>query len=408
MEPDPAGVVVDVARAILDDLPALTTEMTDWFIEVIPEFRHDEVVRRLMVSSTAANLNAIVDMLVHDIPLEQIAVPAAAAEYARLFAQHDLSLEALLRAYRLGEHRFVTWGVSALDARAHEVDTRLALAAVTHLTRRVNRYIDHVIEGLITIYEAERREWDGRAGADRAIQIRTLLNAEGVSQESAQKLVDVPLDGHHQAAIAWVPADEPPTGTLKAVTRVLADVAGRAPLTMMADDRTLWAWVSGPTPPQLDVTALREGLGSLPEVTMTLGAPGRGLDGFRGSLREAQRARAIVGRMQHPSPVTRFDDVAVTALLTSDLTDLHRWVERKLPGLLGDDASLAQLRETVRVYLACNGSYTQAALQLHMHKNTVRYRVRKVEELTGRSLLEDRLDVEVALRASEQLRNRTR
>ncbi|WP_242625571.1 helix-turn-helix domain-containing protein [Streptomyces sp. BK022] len=50
-------------------------------------------------------------------------------------------------------------------------------------------------------------------------------------------------------------------------------------------------------------------------------------------------------------------------------------------------------------YLDSGGSYTQAATRLHLHKNTVHYRIRKAEELLGRPLAEDRLDVEVALLA---------
>ena len=57
---------------------------------------------------------------------------------------------------------------------------------------------------------------------------------------------------------------------------------------------------------------------------------------------------------------------------------------------------LVQLRDTVRVFLDCDGSYTQAAARLHLHKNTVHYRVRKAEELRGRPLAGDRLDVEVS------------
>ncbi len=73
--------------------------MTAMFINIIPEFRHDQAVQRLMVASTSSNLSAVVDMLMLGISLEDISVPPAAAEYARRFAQHDLSLEALLRAY---------------------------------------------------------------------------------------------------------------------------------------------------------------------------------------------------------------------------------------------------------------------------------------------------------------------
>src|SRR6185295_17644437 len=88
--------------------------MTAMFINIIPEFRHDQAVQRLMVASTSSILSAVVDILMLGISLEDISVPPAAAEYARRFAQHDLSLEALLRAYRLGEHTFLQWALETL------------------------------------------------------------------------------------------------------------------------------------------------------------------------------------------------------------------------------------------------------------------------------------------------------
>src|SRR4051812_50092880 len=74
-------------------LPDLTPVMTAMFINIIPEFRHDQAVQRLMVASTSSNLSAVLDMLMLGISLEDISVPPAAAEYARRFAQHDLSLK---------------------------------------------------------------------------------------------------------------------------------------------------------------------------------------------------------------------------------------------------------------------------------------------------------------------------
>jgi DNA-binding PucR family transcriptional regulator len=44
----------------------------------------------------------------------------------------------------------------------------------------------------------------------------------------------------------------------------------------------------------------------------------------------------------------------------------------------------------------------QCAAELHVHVNTLRYRIRRIEELTGRDLgsLEDRVDFFLALRAT--------
>jgi DNA-binding PucR family transcriptional regulator len=376
------------------------------FVEVIPEFRHDETVRALMVASTSSNLSAIVDLLAHSIPAEQITVPPAAAEYARRFAQHSLSLEALLRAYRLGENRFMQWAIAALD-RIGGVPTEVALAAVSELSRRTNSYIDQVVEGLIEIYETERRRWSSRTGAARAAQVRVVLETDSLSEAAAHQLLGMPLAGWHRAAIAWLPADGPKDdGLLQVAARLFSEAAGHGvPLTMLADERTLWAWVRHPAPSEIDLARLRDGVAATRGgLRMALGAQGSGLAGFRGSLREATRARAVAETTDDAGlAVVSFDDVAVTALLTHQWDDLQRWVARVLGDLGGDAPGCRELRETVRVFLESSSSYTQAAGLLHLHKNTVYYRVRKAEELRGRPLTEARLDVEVALRAATLL-----
>jgi DNA-binding PucR family transcriptional regulator len=66
-----------------------------------------------------------------------------------------------------------------------------------------------------------------------------------------------------------------------------------------------------------------------------------------------------------------------------------------------DAAHQAGLRETLEAFLDCSGSWSRTAQRLHLHVNTVRYRIGRVEELTGRDLsrLEDRVDVFLALRS---------
>jgi DNA-binding PucR family transcriptional regulator len=395
-------VVAEVARAVDAALPALTTEMTDWFVEVIPEFRHDETVRKLMVASTSANLVAIVDMLVHAIPIDRITVPPAAAEYARRFAQHDLSLEGLLRAYRLGEHRFLQWSLAAVGELKVR-DTTVALAAIADVSERVGNYIDLIIEGLIDIYETERRRWNSRTGAARAAQIRLVLESDGLGEDAAESLLGWSLGGWHQAAVVWLPSDQP--SALQAGARLLAEVSGRGtPLTMLDDDRTLWAWLTHHSPFAVDPGQLRAQAESSSPLRIALGAPAPGLAGFRGTLREARRARAVAETGgAHLGTVVSFDNVAVTALLTRDKEDLRRWVDRVLPGLIGDETATRQLRDTLRVFLELGGSYTQAAARLHLHKNTVHYRVRKAEDLLGGSITDNRLTVEVALLTAELL-----
>jgi DNA-binding PucR family transcriptional regulator len=62
----------------------------------------------------------------------------------------------------------------------------------------------------------------------------------------------------------------------------------------------------------------------------------------------------------------------------------------------------SELVRTVGTFLDCGGSWNICAERLHVHVNTVRYRIRRIEELTGRDLstMADRVDLFLALRAS--------
>jgi DNA-binding PucR family transcriptional regulator len=397
-------VVRDVAKGIQAELEHLTAEMTSMFVDVIPEFRHDDAVRRLMVASTSSNLAAIVDMLALSISLDDITVPPAAAEYARRFAQHDLSLEALLRAYRLGEHMFIQWAMNTLGRL--DLSTAEALAATSRIALLTNSYIDQVIEGVIDIYESERRRWDARSDATRAAQVRAVLDTEGLDLASAEKMLSTSLRGWHLAAIIWTGPG--PTShaaaQLRAGTAMLAAATGKAPLTISADEQTCWAWISSTGRPDLDVLCLESELRAYPALRIAIGEPSPGLGGFRQTFRDAQRARNVAATGDGPDrALVLHAHVALAGLLVDHLADVQAWAGRVLGDLMRDDEATVRLRETVQVFLHAQGSFTDAAARLHVHKNTVHYRVRKAEELLGHPLTENRLDTEVALLACAQL-----
>ena len=69
--------------------------------------------------------------------------------------------------------------------------------------------------------------------------------------------------------------------------------------------------------------------------------------------------------------------------------------------MLGPLASCTEnderLRETLRVFLCTGSSFKAAATELHLHSNSVKYRVQRAIERRGRSISDDRLDIEIAL-----------
>ncbi|MGW4706308.1 PucR family transcriptional regulator, partial [Streptomyces sp. NPDC004285] len=68
------------------------------------------------------------------------------------------------------------------------------------------------------------------------------------------------------------------------------------------------------------------------------------------------------------------------------------------PLLRAGKGSHATLLETLEVFLAHNCSWARTAEALHLHVNTVHYRIDRIQALTGRDL--SRLDHKLDLRAA--------
>ena len=142
-----------------------------------------------------------------------------------------------------------------------------------------------------------------------------------------------------------------------------------------------------------------------------ISAPAEGVAALAGALHEAQSARrlaAIRAAAAAPAPVPAVcvvtsDEVASHELLLASVPGsvLRSFRDRLLGPLLAyDERHRAELLPTLREFLACSGSWNACAARMYVHVNTVRYRIRRIEELTGRDLscLDDQVDFFLALR----------
>lgn len=87
--------------------------------------------------------------------------------------------------------------------------------------------------------------------------------------------------------------------------------------------------------------------------------------------------------------------------LLSHLTlqkDAHHFIDEWLGPLLSYDRKRkSRLVATLRVFLDNNGSYRETARQMHVHHNTVRYRMSQIDKLTQRDILNPRLRLQYQL-----------
>ena len=92
----------------------------------------------------------------------------------------------------------------------------------------------------------------------------------------------------------------------------------------------------------------------------------------------------------------RYTDVELLCLVAEQPELMQRMVAREVGPLTGADKNLGLLRETVLTHLRTL-NVEATAERLFVHKNTVRYRIGRAEELLGHSLAERSTSVELAL-----------
>jgi purine catabolism regulator len=134
----------------------------------------------------------------------------------------------------------------------------------------------------------------------------------------------------------------------------------------------------------------------------------------------ALEARALAGhghgngnRAGAGGPVATYRDLGSFQLLLSLQDDeaLRLFCDSILaPIEEGEGAYGGELMRSLEAFIECNGQWERAARQLYCHRHTLRYRIRRVEELTGRSLdsARDRIDFWLALRGRELIEQPTR
>jgi hypothetical protein len=218
-------------------------------------------------------------------------------------------------------------------------------------------------------------------------------NADRWRCDLAEELAMPPAEGTAQGAVAAALADQIvtlvpllPEGLNSAAAHAFADrLRGASPV--LDSDR------------------------SRIRLTVGVSAPAEGVAALAGALHEAQSARRLAairaaaggaGPVPAVSVVTS-DEVASHELLMASVPGsvLRSFRERLLGPLLAyDERHHAELLPTLREFLACSGSWNACAAAMYVHVNTVRYRIRRVEELTGRDLsrLDDQVDFFLALR----------
>jgi sugar diacid utilization regulator len=404
-------LAADAARTMIAGLPEMAASLYEELSGAIPELRGDQLILDLLYASIESNVESFLHHIQGLISLDDITPPTAAMAYARRLAQRGTSSNALLRAYRLGQQKAVEMAFSEISR--NEPDHEVAYQAARIMHEAAFAYVDKVAEQVVAEYEAERERWLANRNTVRATMLASLLAGEEIDVAAGENALGYRLRQNHLGVVVWDTDRESSTATLRQLESLVAAmseaVGGVGQPLFIPQDRSLgWAWIPlGRTAAEVDLERLVALVAEAgPHVRAAVGTVGPALSGFRSSHLEAVRAHTVANVAgERSETLTTFAEPGVRAvsLLTGDLPAARDLVAGALGGLAADEESAARLRETLLVFLSEGGSYLSTAERIHVHKNTVKYRVDKAVEVRGRPLDDDRFNLELALHACRWL-----
>lgn len=390
-----------LAARLANDLPVLASEVFDFVATQLDQVNADEETRALTMAACVSTVEAGLWMLAHGVPAERAHAPVAALEHARHMAARGEGINATLRFYRLGHAYF--WERWA-EAAGAAVDDRVRLI---ELLRDVSAFMFgflDVISGEVSAeLLAERDRRQRRVTAQREEVVEAILAGAHVDVARAELTLGFAFQRPQFAFICWT--DDDPGALEPAAEAVIAAVGGSRWLLISEGADELAGWVSAPRLERLVPAVLSAAVAQVAAgVHVAVGGVTSGLQGFRTSHEEAQRARRVA-RLAAPSAprLTRFEDVTLVDLLSCDLPAAQAFVAAELGGLASRDERAGELREFTLLYLTAGDSHTSAAAALGVHRNTARQRLQRAEELRGRPVTRHRSELLAALVLVEAL-----
>lgn len=243
-------------------------------------------------------------------------------------------------------------------------------------------------------------------GHRRGLVLGDLLAGRPVDPDRAGRVLGVDFSQYHWAAVLrGSPGSVVSTDDLVRFALLLARRTGGAPPLVARSGPQIWMWTRWNRPPDEErIAGLCQRLSPPPGLRAVTGPVDRGVEGFRCSLLGARAAQQSAGR----SPddwLTLFSQVPAVIVAGTDPEQGWQFATQVLGDLMKDDPWSAELRETLRLYLALDHSRAGVAARMYINRNTVAYRVEKAMGMLGKPMGSDPFDVRLALEIERSLRH---
>jgi hypothetical protein len=370
----PATRTAEVASVLLGRLPELAAQLADRIAEGVPAYRDEDLVPRAdLRESCRDNLEF---MLGHLDGAAAVDLSAPRRTGTRR-AEQGAPLDALHSAFRILFHFF--WEVLVTEARRSGA---LSDADLVEVASRVWQLHETFTTATATAYRDALTVRLLRRDQERSALVEALLEGRASDVATvweAADLLDLPYRG-----LFVVVAAEVPELARQALRGVEDRLAGRGIGS---------GWRLRPDL-HVGVVSLKSGgaLDQVVEVLRPLAVARIGVSPPYATLEDTPRALhlarvALASARPGAAELTVFDRAPLPALVVSSPETSYRLVEQVFGPLLRLPAPEREtLLATLAAHFRARGSAAGAGELLFCHPNTVRHRLRRVEQHTGRAL----------------------
>ncbi|WP_051400223.1 helix-turn-helix domain-containing protein [Haloechinothrix halophila] len=380
---NPHPLVVSAARALLGRVDELADGVSVLIEKEEPAYGDGDLVSRADLRATNRhNMVAILSQLA-GVKGPGLAAPG---ETGRKRAEQRMPLAAVLRAYRIGTG--YVWG-KLIEVAGQDPD---AAQALLELATDVWGLVDDYSQALTAAYqdavtEQMRRDARARDAALDALLAGDLL--EGARLFDCAAMLRLPHHGTFTVVCAAAsPAEE-------AVPGVEGALAWRGVRSAWRVERDAHVGVVSLTE-RVPLDDLCSYLRTHTTAPVGVSAAYSSLDGTHQAARQARLA--VAAAPEGSCEVIRYDQASIPILLASAPDAAAELVQAVLGAVLqlpGRDREV--LLGTVDAWFAAKGEPSAAGERLHCHRNTVRYRLNRFTELTGRNLAQPAEAAEIYL-----------
>lgn len=307
-------------------------------------------------------------------------IPLAITAQARREASAGVNLNLVLRRYFVGVRMLEEFVV----AEAEGVSSKM----LGQILGDQGPQMDRLLATVATEYEDEfdrARRSSAQRDAERIVEL--------VQSDSPVVPVDVDYDFSIWHVGVILRGREPGPAA-----RSLASGSGYRSLQVVRDRETAWIWLSSVRRPALKSLEVLLVEKTPAEISVAIGEPREGLEGWRLTHREAEAALRVT--LQKPQGLTRGRDVILLVGTMMDDTLVRSLLDTYLGPLTMHDPGQALL-ETLRAYFSAAGNAAAAAVSLGVTRHTVQRRIRRVEEMLGQPLHTCQAELQVALQIEE-------